>query len=478
MTEATALIARPRAVFSALAQQAPVLLAVVIPPSLVALLTGQQELALSFLGQIAFLLVMTLYHRNSEFPQDLRQIEALVTFALLFVIASLLVVPPFVILGMPLWDALFEAVSGITSTGLTVASDAESWPIAGHLLRGWIQWCGGFAIAFAGLAIFSGSPGASATMGDTSFSARDNNSSLRMQARQVLLAYAALTGVAILACLLVIPNWWEAASVALAAVSTGGFTPRADSLASYTPLAQGIVLMICILAAISLMVYVQIPRDGLRGALRKSHVAWTLTLIFGGTLVFAGIDYTVNQSPMEEIYRGALNFISGFTTAGFSTGEVSSHVALLPLILIAMFIGGDIGSTGGGIKVGRLIMMVQVVRLTFVRVSVPASAVTYLRDRGSRVAADHLIAVGTLIALYLLSMVIGWIIFLISDAPPLAALFEVTSALSTVGLSQGLTGPEMTLHLKLTLIALMLLGRLEFIALIILFLPGTWLRRS
>ena len=198
----------------------------------------------------------------------------------------------------------------------------------------------------------------------------------------------------------------------------------------------------------------------------------------GATLLFAAIDYGLNRSDAGEIYRGALNFLSAFTTAGFSTNEVSSHVGLLPLILVAMFIGADIGSTGGGIKVGRLVIMMQIVRLSFVRLSVPPSAVTYLRDGGERVAADRVIAVGTLIALYLVAQMIGWVVFLASGAPALPALFEVTSALSTVGLSQGLTGPDTAAHLKGTLIVLMLLGRLEFIALIMLFLPGTWWKRS
>ena len=478
MTATTALLARPNAVLQALAQQSPVFLAVVVPPCFVAFATGEHALGLSFVAQIAALVVLMIYHRNSDFPDDLRQIEALVTFALIFLAASLLVTPPFVTLGMTPLHALFEAVSGITSTGLSVAEDTENWPVAGHLLRGWIQWCGGFAIAFAGLAIFAGSPGASLAMGGSSFAERDNNVSLRAQARLVLRVYAALSLLAVIACLLVLPNWWEAVSVALSAVSTGGFTPRGDSLSSYSPLAQGVVLGICVLAAVSLMAYVQIPRDGLRGALAKSHLRATLGLMVGATLLFAAIDYGLNRSDAGEIYRGALNFLSAFTTAGFSTNEVSSHVGLLPLILVAMFIGADIGSTGGGIKVGRLVIMMQIVRLSFVRLSVPPSAVTYLRDGGERVAADRVIAVGTLIALYLVAQMIGWVVFLASGAPALPALFEVTSALSTVGLSQGLTGPDTAAHLKGTLIVLMLLGRLEFIALIMLFLPGTWWKRS
>ena len=419
MHDETALRARPGVVVLALSQQAWVLLAVVAPPGAAALLTGELHLAASFGPQIAILLLVALVYRTAHFPRDLRRIEAFVTFALIFILASLLVVPPLIVLGMPPLDALFEAVSGITSTGLSLARDTESWPVAAHLLRGWMQWCGGFAIAFAGLALFSGGSGASLSIGSSTISHRDNKSSMKIQARQLLVSYAVLTGVAVALCLLLLPNWWEAVSVALAAASTGGFTPRADSLASYTPLAQAVVIGICVAAAVSLMVYIQILRDGFSAALRKSHVTGTLTLMGCGVLCYSTVDYMVNRAGPPELFRGALNFLSGFSTAGFFTMEVSGHVALLPLILLAMMIGGDVGSTAGGIKVGRLAVLVQMVRLSLLRVRVPPSALTFLRDAGSKVETDRIIAVTALLVLYLGSALVFWIVFLASDIAPL-----------------------------------------------------------
>ncbi|MBV0911195.1 potassium transporter TrkG [Anianabacter salinae] len=474
----TALRARPRVVALALSQQALVLLAVVVPPALAALVMQERALALAFAPQIAVLVLIAVAYRSAAFPQDLRRIEAFVSFALMFILASLSVMPPLMMLGMPPLDALFESVSGITSTGLSLAANTESWPVAAHLLRGWMQWCGGFAIAFAGLAIFSGGSGASLSMGSSTITERDDKTSVRAQARQLLISYAGLTMLSVLLCLLLLPTWWEAVSVALSAVSTGGFTPRTDSLGSYSPLAQATVIGICVAAAVSLMFYIQIMRDGLSAALRKSHVAATLGLMLCGVLCFCAVDFAVNRPSLQEAFRGVLNFLSGFTTAGFSTNEVSSHVSLLPLILLAMLIGGDIGSTAGGIKVSRLSVLVQMVRLSVVRVRVPPSALTYLRDAGSKVEADRVIAVTSLLMLYMGALIVFWIIFLASGIDPLPGLFEVVSALSTVGLSQGVAAPDLAENLKLVLLLAMLLGRLEFVALIVLCLPSTWLKRS
>ena len=454
------------------------MLAVLLPPALIGFATGETLFGFSLTPQSIVLLAITIGVRNTPFPDDLRGVEAVASFALMFTLVCALAVPPFLVLGMSPLNAIFESVSGVTSTGLSVATATMDWPIVAHLFRAWLQWCGGFAIAFAGIAILTAGSKPSLALGSSGFSARDNLASIRTQAQQLLLAYAALTVCAVLACLLVLPTWWEAVSIGLAAISTGGFSPRADSLGSYSAVAQGIVLFICVIATVSLLFYVQLHRDGLRAALQKSHALATLGLIMGGTVLFVILDYATTGAPAIELYHGALNFISGFTTAGFSTNEVTGHAALIPLVLFAMMIGGDIGSTSGGIKVGRVIVLAQMIRLSVLRVRLPARAVTYLRDGNGRVDPDRITAVAALAALYIVTMLICWTIFLASGAPPLASLFEVTSALSTVGLSQGLTSPDMAAHLQITLIVAMLLGRLEFIALIIVLLPGTWIKRS
>ncbi|WP_377168571.1 TrkH family potassium uptake protein [Roseovarius aquimarinus] len=462
----------------ALCNQSGVLLLIVAPPMLVGGIYKEWVFALSLAPQTLVLGALMLGFRGVTFPEDLRRVEAFAVFALIFVIASLLVAPPFVVLGMSPLDAVFEAVSGVTSTGLSVATEAESWPIVAHLMRGWIQWCGGFAIAFAGLAILDSSAGASLSMSQSQMTARDNLASIKVQARQALWSYVALTLIAVLLCLLLLPNWWEAVSIALAAVSTGGFTPRADSLASYSPLAQGVVIGICAATAITLLFYIRLWRDGPRSALRNSHALATLGLMAAGVALFVAVDFAVNRPGGAELYAGALNFLSGFTTAGFSTNEISSHVSLLPLLLVAMLIGGDVGSTAGGIKVTRLLVLFQIFRLSILRVRVPASAVTYLRDGADKVTADRLIGVAALLVTYLATMMLCWIVFLVSGIAPLDGLFEVVSALSTVGLSQGVSAPGLAAHLKATLIVAMLLGRLEFIALIVLCTPQTWIRRT
>ncbi|MGR3502554.1 TrkH family potassium uptake protein [Pseudaestuariivita sp.] len=453
-------------------------MALFLPPALVFTAYGELALAASLLPQIALLAAPIVWMRAPVFRDGLRQIEALTAFALLFVIAGFGVVPPFLVLGFSPLDAVFEAASGITSTGLTVARDAESWSPSAHLFRGWVQWCGGFAIAFAGIAIFSGSRGASLAMAGSNFTERDRLSSVRAQARHMLVIYALLSLLAVGLCLVLIPGPAEAISVALAAVSTGGFAPRSESLASYTPLAQGVVISICVLAAVSFLFYVLAWRDGVRTALSRSHVVATCVLMIGGAAVYTAVAaLTVTRDP-AELFRHALNFLSGITTAGFSTGDLAAAPLLLLILVAGMIVGADQGSTGGGIKISRVVLALSMVRLSFLRARVPASARTHLKDTDGLVVTDRVIAVATIFGLYVVSLLAGWAVFLASGADPLGSLFDVASALSTVGLSSGVTSPDLAPHLKATLIAAMYLGRLEFIALLVVLLPGTWNTRK
>lgn len=471
---ATALKARPSVVAQTCAKQSSILAAVITVPLVSGLLEGRWYLALSLAPQAVVFAGLAIKVRRWSFPDDLRHIEALCALALLFVAGAASVIPAFIVLGLAPLDAAFEAVSGITSTGLTVATGTESWPVTGHLLRGWIQWCGGFAIAFAGLALLSGTPHSALSMGASSFASRDHLTSLKTQARRVLICYGVLTVLSIVLCLLVLPTWWEAVAIALAAVSTGGFTPRVDSLASYNPVAQTVVMAICLLAAISLMAYVLALRDGFKEAARKSNGLKALGLMLSASVIYVLLALLLPVSDTPSFYGTWLNFISGISTAGFSVQPITQVPGLILFLVIAMVVGADVGSTGGGLKITRVQLLCRTIALSIARTRQPPSALTYLRDESEIVGFDQLISVVTLLCLYLAFLALFWTIFAMSGVAPMSALIEVSSALSTVGLSSGVTGADMPAHLKLTLMAAMLLGRLEFIAVILIFLPRTW----
>jgi trk system potassium uptake protein len=455
-----------------------IVLAVLGPPFAVALIEGAHMVAAGLAPGLALSAAGAFAAWRRPAVDDVRHIEAVTALAAMFIIVSLLPVPAFIALGMPCLDAVFESVSGITSTGLTVALGAMDWPFAGHFLRAWLQWSGGFAIAVAGVALLLGPGPAARQMGEVGIEGRNLLSSTRAQARQLLAVYCVITVIAIAVLSFMLPSAWEGLVVALAAVSTGGFTPRPDSLASYSQLSQIVVILICLSTTMSLFFYVLLRNEGLRKALTRSNAGSVLVSVLSGAVFVTAAKFAVDGWRTDDVLPSLLNFVSGFTTAGLSVQHVDDADVLVALLLLAMLIGGGIGSTSGGIKLDRAVTLMRMVGLSLLRLRAPRRAVTHLTERGKAVEADAIISIGAIIALYCATAFVAWIIFLASGMAPLASLFDVVSALSTVGLSTGVTGPDMADHLKLVLIVAMLAGRLEFLALLALILPATWNKRT
>lgn len=466
--------ARPGHVLRAVAAHGLVLAAVTAPPAGAALVERQWQLAAA-LGLPALVLALIgLLAIRRWVPTDLRGIEAVTTLVALFALGAALPVPGFIVLGMGGWDAMFEAVSAITSTGLTVATGTMDWPVSAHLLRGWLQWAGGFAIAVAGVAVIVG-PGATVqTLGNVGIDQRDLLSSTRAQARQLLEVYAAITVLGILLLLPLLPSWWEAASVGLAAVSTGGFTPRPDSLESYSRAAQAVTMLLCLSTSASLMVYVLARRKGAFRAIRETNARGVLFVFAAGLAALGALCLVSQEISARDLADVLLNYASALTTAGFSVAPVTEVQAVLAFLLAAMVVGGGVGSTAGGIKIDRVIAMLRMTSLTLLRMRTPPRAVTTLKEDGAPVGTDRVVSLVAVVGCYAMTALLAWIVFLASGEAPLASLFDIVSALSTVGLSSGVTGPDLAPHLKLVLTAAMFLGRLEFLAVLVALSPATW----
>ena len=474
---ATAMSARPGKVLLALIKQTPVFVVLTAPPAIAGFLEGETTFGQAMTVPSVIIGGLAIVSHQIKIEGDLRRIEAVATLALVFVLSGVFVMPGFLAVGMSPLDAFFEGVSGITTTGLSVAPDAEDWPVSAHFLRGWSQWCGGVVVAVAGVALLMDSGRAARMMGEQSVG--DNYmASTRAKARLILIVYAGLTVLAIIGLTLLIPGYWEGAMIALAAVSTGGFAPRTNSLADYSTAAQCFTFVICIAASVSLLFYALAYERGIRFALRKSMVATSLTIIAAGTMAFVILSGASNGWNVEDLITAALNQVSAHTTAGFATGPVPVGSSAVLVMIVAMVVGGDVGSTTGGLKTLRVVMLGRMVGLTLLRLRLPPSALSHIKDGDRRAKADTVIFATALVVVYLIAMLVFWLALSAAGYDRMPALFDAVSALSGVGLSAGVIGPDLAGWLKALTIFAMLLGRLEFFALIALLLPSTWIKRS
>jgi trk system potassium uptake protein TrkH len=448
---------------------------VYLPPMIVALV--EREWRLSVALALPAILGVTLWAAvyRVPLPRDLRQIEAVVVLAFLFLLAPLFSVPAFMTLGMPLLDGLFEGMSAITTTGLSIATRADDWPFAGHLLRSWMQWCGGLAMATAVLAMLIG-PGAGArVLGKVSLDEGDRIASTRNRARQLLGAYTGLT--LVFGALISASTGSLAVGglLTLSAVSTGGFAVLSDSLASYGVATQCLVIAASVMGAVSLLAIALAARGDWRGAWDLGSAQRLALWALGSVAVLMLVLWRMDS---DEYLRPVLNLLSALSTAGFAVGDMPQEPLLLVIFCAVMVVGGDVGSTAGGLKIARLSMMMRTARYALRAPRLPDNAVAPLRQHGSVVRDRQLIALLALAFFYAGFLLLLWAGFLAEGHPPLPALFDTISALSTVGLSTGVISAGLSDELKAATIFAMWLGRLEFIAVLLIFMPRTWIHPS
>lgn len=183
--------------------------------------------------------------------------------------------------------------------------------------------------------------------------------------------------------------------------------------------------------------------------------------------------------PLSDSLRQAsLLAFSAQTTAGFSPLDASGlDNPSKVLLMVSMFFGGGASSTAGGLKILRLLIILALLRWFVVRICLPRHAVHHATVAGRRLEHGETVEALLLLFLFLSAIFLSWLAFVGFGHEPLDALFEVTSAVGTVGLSVGITRADLAPVLKLVLCADMLLGRLEIIPWLVLLYPGSWLGR-
>lgn len=382
--------------------------------------------------------------------------------------------------GLGFVDALFESVSAVTTTGLSTLATVDDKSTGFLFSRAWAQWYGGLGIMVLSLALVT-SPGlATRRLAVGEAEADDPVGGTKAHFRRVVLVYVMLTLAGWIVLALMGVGAGQSWYYVFCAVSTGGFAPDDASLGALGSWAvRGAVIALCVCGATSLVFYRRVYRDGLRPFVedRQLHALVVLGVAVAIGLV-ALLRLQEDWSWGNAAGHGLVLAFSAQSTAGFASTSVEDLNATAKVgLMIAMFIGGGAGSTAGGLKILRLLVLLSLMRVVLIRTALPTHAVLEPRLGGKRVGQADITDAVCLLGLFLLVVVLSWLPFLFCGYDPLDSLFEVVSATGTVGLSSGVTGPALEPGLKLLLCADMLMGRLEILAWIVLLYPGTWLGR-
>ncbi|MGR9051655.1 MAG: TrkH family potassium uptake protein [Gammaproteobacteria bacterium] len=410
-------------------------------------------------------------------PEDIKDNEVLVITALSFFLSALAAGFSFQAEGLAGIDAFFEAVSAVTTTGLSTIADVESRSSGFLFSRAWMQWYGGLGIVVFSVALMFPDKGIVArrlAMGDIGDN-RDILGNARSHSFKLLIVYASLTLAAIAALILAGAKPFSALTHALSAVSTGGFSIHNAGLAAENGPVQLTAALCGLLGAVSLPFYYRFAKNGIKELPSNPEIIALPVLTF---LTLGLMFYCADARDIgTRMANAAVMALSAQSTTGFANVDVGGldNTSKLGLIF-SMLIGGSIGSTAGGVKILRLLVVLRLVQIFVQRTALPAHAVVERRLGGDRLEADEIERVAVLILIFAGTVLCSWLPFVAAGYPPLDALFEVVSACSTTGLSSGITSAELGPGLKALLIFDMLLGRVEFLAFIVFLYPRTWIK--
>ncbi len=420
---------------------------------------------------VAALLALSLSLARISAPERLQPNEALAVVALAFILGSLAMSYPFAIAGDHWLDGWFEAVSGITTTGLSTFASVEDQPLSFLFARAWLQWYGGLGIVVLSLALFMHHGMFARQLMETEVVGKTLVSSTKTYARRILAVYLVLTAGAVLGVWLAVGDGFVALTHGLSAVSTGGFSSFNASLEHWEPGAASVLMLFSLLGAVAMPLYHRAWQKGPILLIRDAE----LRLLLAATVLTALLLYLWMPSGQGNGLDALLLATSAQSTTGFSTTPVAALDDASKLTLIgSMLVGGSVGSTAGGFKLLRLLLLLRVLQLILARAAAPPHAVFELWLDGRRVDDEDLWRALLFILMFVLLVFLSWLAFVAHGYPALDALFEVVSATATVGLSTGITRSDLEPLLKLVLCFNMLAGRLEIFALLVVLYPGTW----
>jgi trk system potassium uptake protein TrkH len=376
-------------------------------------------------------------------------------------------------------SAFFEAVSGYTGTGLTMAARADLLPRTLQWWRSFTEWIGGMGVIVLMLAILAGPRPGAARYSLYYAEARGEKihpsvaSTLRTM-WWIFLLYSFISVVALWGAGMPI---WESINHAMTGISTGGFTVTDNSIATYNSVAIELVLIpIMLLGAISFAVHYEMMRGKGRVLWEDFQTRWFLALALIGIAFLTLENLWVIGGGIGTLRYSAFQLVSGITCTGFQSADVSVWSPTGKLLLAAaMFIGGAAGSTAGGIKVMRMLILMKGVQWRFRKIASPRRAIVPFRLGVATIdesEVGHRLEDAALIAfLWLIFLGLGIVVLLhtVSGERTLSdVVFEVASAQGNVGLSVGITQPTMSLASKLMLCFNMWIGRLEIIPVLML----------
>jgi len=460
-----------------------------LPPILVSYLYQDQETH-AFITAFAMmaLLGLGLWLPARGRAGEMHVRDGFMVVGMLWTVACLIGALPFILSHHPhmsLTDAVFETVSGLTTTGATVLLGLDRLPASILFYRAELHWLGGMGIIVLAVAVLPmlGIGGMQLFRAETSGPIKDNKLTPRIKetAKLLWLVYLWITVACLLAFWAAGMTFFDALLHAFSAVSTGGFSSHDDSLGYFkSPLIEGIAIFFMIVSGANFTLhYLVWNKADLKWYWQDAELRTYLLVLLVVSLLASYYLFTraVYTDPLEALRAGTFQAVSIITSTGFTTVDIAAWPSFVGILLIlASFIGGCAGSTAGGIKVIRFLLLIkqgvrEVRKVIHPRAEIP------IRVGRTRIEPRVIEAVWGFFALYMASFTLMYLALAFTGIDLITAFTAVAAMMNNMGPGLGSVSATCA-HLepaaKWILSFAMLLGRLEVFTLLVLFSPAYW----
>ena len=464
--------------------------AFMIPPLAIALARREHSAAVGFAVTVAAILVFAaLLRRIKARRREYYAREGFVTVGLSWVLLSVFGALPFCLSGaVPSFvDAFFETVSGFTTTGASVIADVEALPVSLLYWRSFTHWLGGMGVLVFLLAIIPIMKGKSTLVHllraeSPGPSVEKLAPKLHQTAKILYGIYIALTMVQILILLAGGMPLFDSVTTSFATAGTGGFAIKNDSMAGYSPFQQGVVTVFMALFGVNFNIFYLLLLRQFSRVFRNQELRLYLGTMIGAILLITwNVLPQFDWNPGTAAHHVAFTVSSVMTTTGFATVDFNQWPMFSKTILVILMIfGACAGSTGGGIKSIRVLILFKEAKRNIRKMLRPRS-VSAIHVDGAKVDDEVVHGVHDYLTVYTIISIASLLLIAIDNFSMETSLTAVLACLNNIGPGLDLVGPMgnyacFSAGSKLILSLDMLIGRLEIFPMLMLAVPVAWKR--
>lgn len=410
--------------------------------------------------------------------------EGCVTVSLSWIVLSIVGAVPFVLSGAithPI-DAIFETVSGFTTTGASILSEVESLPRCILMWRSFTHWIGGMGVLVLLLSVVKMTGGSRMNLMKAESPGPSVDKlvpTVRSTARILYTIYLFLTVTEFIILLFCRMPLFDAITTTFGTAGTGGFGIKNDSIAGYSSTIQVVITIFMLLFGVNFNIYFLMLLRKWKQAFHSEEVRWYLVIVVSAIVLISWDIRGLYDSVGKLFLDASFQVASVITTTGFATTDFNQWPEVSRSILvILMFIGACAGSTGGGIKVSRIIILLKGMRKELRQYLHPRQ-VRKIQFEGKLVEHDIVRNVNGFLALYIIVFICSVFLLSFNGKDLITNFTAVAATINNIGPGLELVGPSANFSVfnnlsKIVLIFDMLAGRLEIFPVVLLFMKDTW----